>query len=320
MNMKKIWAVLFLVFVLALGGSWNTGATELEPVKIGYLRITTSLATFVAQDKGLFEQEGLKAELIPFDSGTAITDALIAGRIDVIATNAITGIWFVAQSAPDRFKIFLTYGTPSLENPTFVAIVKKDSPLKTLKDLKGKKVGTYPGASSVALAKAIIRTQMDPGTVIYTELPPPNLISALAAGQIDAFFAPEPMGMMARSQGVGRDLVKEPLGLLGIKEGFAGAAHCFSTKFIQENPERAKKVKAAFYKAADLINKDKDAYRPLLVKYIGITEPVAKKVPLQYWIKIEALNKESTQKYFDLLYKEGAYQKWVDTTKLYYEE
>ena len=316
-SMKRL-AVLMVALVFCVGASMHAGAAE--PVKIGYLRITTSLATFVAQDKGLFEQEGLKAELIPFDSGTAITDALIAGRIDCIGSNAITGFWFAAQAAPDRFKIFLTYGTPSLANPTFVAIVKKDSPLKGLKDLKGKKVGTYPGATSIALAKAIIRTQMDPEAVTYTELPPPNLISALAAGQIDAFFAPEPMGMMARSQGVGRDLVKEPLGLLGIKEGFAGAAYGFSAQFLKENPERAKKLKAAYYKAADLINKDKDALRPLLVKYIGITEPVAMKVPIQYWIKIEKLNKQSTQKYFDLLYKEGAYKEWLDTTKLYYED
>ncbi len=316
-NMKRL-AVLIVALVLIVGVSLPASAAEV--VKIGYLRITTSLATFVAQDKGFFEEQGIKVELIPFDSGTAIVDALIAGRIDVIGTNAITGFWYAAQTAPDRFKIFLTYGTPSLANPTFVAIVKADSPLKGLKDLKGKKVGTYPGASSIALAKAIIRTQMDPEAVIYTELPPPNLLSALAAGQIDAFFAPEPMGMMARSQGVGRDLVKEPLGLLGIKEGFAGAAYGFSTQFIKENPERAKKLKAAYYKAADLINKDKDPLRPLLVKYIGITEPVAMKVPIQYWIKIENLNKKSTQKYFDLLYKEGAYKDWVDTTKLYYEE
>jgi NitT/TauT family transport system substrate-binding protein len=316
-NIKRL-AMLMVVLVFVLGASLPVGAAE--TVKIGYLRITTSLATFVAQDKGLFEQEGLKVELIPFDSGTAITDALIAGRIDVIGSNAITGFWFAAQSAADRFKIFLTYGTPSLANPTFVAIVKKDSPLKSLKDLKGKKVGTYPGASSIALAKAIIRTQMDPTAATYTELPPPNLISALAAGQIDVFFAPEPMGMMARAQGVGRDLVKEPLGLLGIKEGFAGAAYGFSTQFLKENPERAKKIKAAYYKAADLITKDKDALRPLLAKYIGVTEQVAMNVPLQYWIKIEKLNKQSTQKYFDLLYKEGAYKEWIDTTKLYYED
>ncbi len=200
-----------------------------------------------------------------------------------------------------------------------MAIVKKDSPLKDLKDLKGKHVGTYPGASSIELGKAIIRTQMDPEGVIFQEVPPSILISALAAGQIDAFFAPEPMGMISISQGVGRHLVEEPLGLLGLDKGFAGAGFGFSSQVVGK-PSLAKKLKAVYYKAVDIIDKDRKAYRPLLTKYLGLPEPVAMNIPLQSWMKIETLDKESTQKYFDLLYREGAFKKKVDTTKLYYED
>ncbi len=290
-----------------------------EKVKIGYLRLTISLPTFVAAEKGLFEQAGLKVELTPFESGTLIVSALIAGRIDANCSSATTGYWFAEQSTPDQFKIFLAYGTPSRKNPTFVAIVKKDSPIKELKDLKGKRVGTFPGASSVELARAIIRTQMDPEGVIFQEVPPTILISALAAGQIDAFFAPEPVGMIAISQGIGRHLVEEPLGLLGLERGFAGAAFGFSAQFIKQNPMLAKKVKAVYYKAVDLIDKDRNAVRPLLSKYTGLSETIAMKIPLQSLMKVETLDKEATQQYFDLLYKEGAYKKRVDTTKLYYE-
>ena len=314
--MKK-WVAAVLMFLLVMTAG---SALSAEKVKIGYLRIVMSLPTFVAQEEGLFEKKGLDVELIPFNSGTAIIDALVAGRIDVNACGAITGYWFAAQNEPGKFKIFLTYGTPSIENPSFVAIVKKDSPLKGLKDLKGKKVGTFPGATSIALARAIIRTQMDPEGVIFTELPPPNLISALAAGQIDAYFAPEPFGMIAISKGVGRHLVKEPLGLLGLEKGFAGAGFGFSAQLLEENPRLAKKIKGAYDKAADLIAKDKKAFRPLLVKYLGLPESVAMNVPIQYWMKVEQLDKEATQEYFDLLYGEGAYKDKVDTTKLYYED
>ncbi len=313
--MKKLVAVLLMILLLMTAGS----AFGEEKVRIGYLRIVTSLPTFVAAEKGLFEQAGLKVELTPFESGTLIISALVAGRIDANCSSAITGFWFAEQSVPDQFKIFLTYGTPSRKNPTFVAIVKKDSPLKDLKDLKGKRVGTFPGASSVELAKAIIRTQMDPEGVIFQEVPPTILISALAAGQIDAFFAPEPTGMIAISQGIGRHLVAEPLGLLGLEKGFAGAGFGFSAQFIKQNPILAKKLKSVYYKAVDLIDKDRNAVRPLLPKYTGLSETIAMKIPLQSWMKVETLDKEATQQYFDLLYKEGAYKKKVDTTKLYYE-
>jgi NitT/TauT family transport system substrate-binding protein len=308
-------AVLLMILLLMTSGT----ALSAEKVKIGYLRIQISLPTFVAVEKGLFEQEGLKVELIPFESGTLIIDALMTGRIDANCCSAITGFWFAAQGAPDRFKIFLAYGTPSLKNPSFVAVVKKDSPLKDLRDLKGKRVGTYPGGSSVELAKAIIRTQMDPESVVFQEVPSPILISALAAGQIDAFFAPEPMGMIAISQGIGRHLVEEPLGLLGLEKGFAGAGFGFSAQFLKQNPMLAKRVKSAYYKAVDLIDKDRNAARPLLIKYLGLSDWVAMNIPLQNWMKVETLDKEATQRYFDILYNEGAYKKKVDTTKLYYE-
>ena len=312
---KSLVAALLMILILMTAGT----ALGEEKVKIGYLRLTISLPTFVAAEKGLFEQAGLKVELTPFESGTLIVSALIAGRIDANCSSATTGYWFAEQSTPDQFKIFLAYGTPSRKNPTFVAIVKKDSPIKELRDLKGKRVGTFPGASSVELARAIIRTQMDPEGVIFQEVPPTILISALAAGQIDAFFAPEPVGMIAISQGIGRHLVEEPLGLLGLERGFAGAAFGFSAQFIKQNPMLAKKVKAVYYKAVDLIDKDRNAVRPLLPKYTGLSEPIAMKIPLQSWMKVETLDKEATQQYFDLLYKEGAYKKRVDTTKLYYE-
>jgi NitT/TauT family transport system substrate-binding protein len=310
---RVISAVLVILFVLA-GTAWSA-----EKVRIGYLRLTISLPTFVAAEKGLFEQAGLKVELTPFESGTLIVSALIAGRIDADCSSAITGYWFAEQSTPDQFKIFLAYGTPSRKNPTFVAIVKKDSSIKELKDLKGKRVGTFPGASSVELARAIIRTQMDPEGVIFQEVPPTILISALAAGQIDAFFAPEPLGMIAISQGIGRHLVEEPLGLLGLEKGFAGAAFGFSAQFMKQSPALAQKVKAVYYQAVDLVDKDRNAIRPLLTKYTGLSEPIAMKIPLQSWMKVETLDKEATQQYFDLLYKEGAYKKRLDTTKLYYE-
>jgi NitT/TauT family transport system substrate-binding protein len=315
--MKKIWALIAVVIFL-LGPTAGVFAAE-DVVKVGYLRIVMSLPTYVAQEKGLFSQEGLKVELIPFDSGTAIIDALVAGRIDCIGSTSTTGLWFAAQTAPDRFKIFLLYGTTSMkEDNAFSVVVKKGSTLKGLKDLKGKKVGTYPGASSVALARAVIRTQIDPATVIFTEIAPPNMLQTLAAGQIDAFFAPEPSGMIAVAQGVGRYLMKGPLVLLKLKRGIPGAAFAFAAKLLRQRPEQATKLKACLDKAVDYIRANEKEVRPYLVKYTGLPEAVAMSISFDQWIKLDEFDKRAGQEYFDLLYKEGAYKERVDTTELYY--
>ncbi len=278
-----------------------------------------SLPTYVAQEKGFFSQEGLKVEMIPFDSGTAVIDALMAGRIDCIGCTGTPGFWFAAQAAPERFKIFLLYGTTSMkEDNAFSVVVKKGSTLKGLKDLKGKKVGTYPGATSVALARAVIRTQIDPATVIFTEIAPPNMIQTLAAGQIDAFFAPEPSGMIAVAQWVGKYLVKSPLTLLKLKRGIPGAAFAFSAKLLEQRPEQATKLKACLDKAVDYIRANEKETRSFLVKYTGLPEAVALSISFDQWIKLDEFDKRAGQEYFDLLYKEGAYKERVDTTELYY--
>jgi len=317
--MKKL-LVTVGIMIFLLGAATGAFAAQ-DVVKIGYLRIVMSFPTFVAQEKGFFAEEGLKVELIPFNSGSAITDALIAGRIDANCGSSMTGHWFAAQAAPDHFKIFLVYGTTSAKDDnSFVVVVKKDAPMQNLKDLKGKRVGTFPGATSVALARAVIRRKLDPDKVTFTEVAPPNMIGALVAGQIDAFFSPEPMGMLAVSHGVGRYLIKSPLTLLKLKRGFPGMAFSFSAKFLKERPEDAKKVKAAMEKAVDYIRGHEKEARPYLVTYTGLPEPLAMSIPLDEFIKLDEFDKKAGQAMFDLLYEEGAYQQKIDTTKLYYED
>ena len=315
--MKRLAVVLLIIPLLMAAGT----AFPEEKIKIGYNPIAMSLPTFMAAEKGLFEQEGLKVEITPFESGTLIISALMAGRIDADCCSGTPGYWFAEQNTPDQFKLFLTYGASTLKNPSFVVVVKKDSPLRDLKDLKGKRVGTSPpGVTAMALAKAIVRTQTDPESVIFQEVSPSIALSALAAGRIDAFFGTEPMGIMAISQGIGRHLIEEPEVLLGLNKGFAGAGFGFSAQFIKQNPLLAKRVKSVYYKAVDLIDKDRKAARPLLMKYLNLPEWIGMNVPLTSWMKVETLNKQATQQYFDLLYREGAYKKRIDTTKLYYED
>ncbi len=311
--MKKVLAAVIMIFLLA---AVTACQKREEAVKIGHLQIVMSLPTYVAFEKGFFTEQGLKVELVPFNSGTDVIDALMAGRIDANCGSSSTGHWFAAQNAPDRFKIFLMYGTTTQKDDnTFVVVVKKDSPIKDLKGLEGKKVGTFPGATSVSLARLAVATQVDPKNVVFTEIAPPNLVPALASGQIDAFFTPEPFGMIAISQGIGEYMMKSPLSLLNLEGGVPGGAFSFTADLVANRPEVAKKIKAAIDKAVDYINE----VRPFLAKHTGLPEPVAMAIPFDKWIKLEECNKAASQAYFDLLHKDGAYPQLLDTTALYYE-
>jgi len=317
--MKKQWLIV-LVFLFSLTILFPNHSMAQDEVKIGYLTIVMSLPTFVALEKGFFQEQGLKVVNTPFESGTLIVDALVAGRIDVNAGSSIVGLWMVEQNLPGAFKIFTIYHAAE-KDVTVVLMVAKDSPLKEMKDLKGKRIGTFPGITTVSFAKAVLRPYFDPNKeVTLIEIPPGNMVQALAAGQIDAYFGIEPFGMMAEAKGVGRHLVEHPLQALHLQNGFPGGVFAFNSKFLKEKPILAKKVKAAIYKGVDFIHTNEGEARKFLVKYTNLPEPFAMKIRWEPWIKVEQYNKSFGQPYFEVLKKEGLFQKHIDTSQLYYQE
>ncbi len=308
-----------LIFVLII--LFPVSSYSVEEIQIGYLPVSMSLPTFVALERGYFGEQGLSPKATQFVSGTLIMDALITGRIDVNAGSASVGHWMVESNMPGTFKIFLIYGTDNEMDNTFPIIVKKDSPYKNLLDLKGKKVGTFPGITSLALSKAIFRKFLDPEKeIIFIEIPPQNMVEALAAGQVDAVFTPEPFGIMGVSKGVARYLVKSPHQALQLKKGILGGVFSFNTKFLQSKPEVAKKVKAVCEKAVDFIRANEVEARRYLAKYANMPEPVALQIPLEKWFKIGEFDQTMGQPYFDVLMREGLYKRFVDTKQLYYRD
>jgi len=319
--MKKKWLVpLVLLFSVTILSPNHSVAQD--EVKIGYLGFVLALPTFVALEKGYFQEQGLKVTATLFESGTIITDALITGRVDVQTGSAVIASWLAEQNMPGTYKIFIMYGNREvLEDNTMALMVTKDSPLKGIMDLRGKRMGTFPGIASMALAKAVLRNSFDPDKEItLIEVPPGNIIQALAAGQVDAYFAPEPFGMIGEAKGVARRLIKNPLLSLNLKTGIPGAPFSFNSKFIKEKPLVAKKVKTAYYKAVDFIYANEAEARKFLTKYTNLPEPFAMKIPWEQWVKVEDYNKTSGQPYFELLKREGLFQKNVDTSKLFYQE
>jgi NitT/TauT family transport system substrate-binding protein len=319
--MRKQWlfVLVFLFLVTILSPNHSMAQDE---VKIGYLGFVLALPTFVALEKGYFQEQGLKVTPTLFESGTIITDALITGRVDVQTGSAVIASWLAEQNMPGTYKIFIMYGNREvLEDNTMALMVTKDSPLKGIMDLEGKRLGTFPGIASMAMAKAILRNSFNPDKEItIIEVPPGNIVQALAAGQIDAYFAPEPFGMIGEAKGVARRLIKSPLLLLNLKTVIPGAPFTFNSKFIKEKPLVAKKVKAAYYKAVDFIYSNETEARKFLPKYTNLPEPLAMKIPWENWVKVEDYNKRSGQPYFEVFKREGLFQKELDTSKLFYQE
>jgi biotin carboxyl carrier protein len=104
---------------------------------------------------------------------------LVTGRIDVNAGSAIVAHWLAEQNLPGTFKVFIVYGPIQPKDNTFILAVAKDSPMKEMKDLKGKKIAT----ELVGYTKRFLRSKKIDATVEYswgaTEVKPPLLADAI---------------------------------------------------------------------------------------------------------------------------------------------
>jgi ABC-type nitrate/sulfonate/bicarbonate transport system substrate-binding protein len=128
----------------------STSAAAEEVIRIGCPTKTyfpTILAT-VAQEKGLFQKEGLKAEITVYRGGGETFEAIAAGSADL-------GTVAVPLIATSRKRGVLTkiVGANGDEWSGWILGVKADSPIKTAKELEGKKVGiTSSGSGTDTLA------------------------------------------------------------------------------------------------------------------------------------------------------------------------
>jgi len=87
-------------------------------------------------------------------------------------------------------------------------IVPKDSPAKSIRDLKGKTFARPSKYSNqyLVITKLMEDEGMQPGDINFIDMPPPEMPSALAAGNIDAYFIGEPHAAKAELNGTGRVL------------------------------------------------------------------------------------------------------------------
>jgi ABC-type nitrate/sulfonate/bicarbonate transport system substrate-binding protein len=167
--------------LLALGAH---AAQAQEKIKVGYWTSGFSVGFGAVLEAGKFlEQKGLVPEYIRFSDVNAPTKALITNSIDVAFAAPTTGAFaLAAQGAP----VEVILATQIAES-TFVA--KDGSPLRSLSDLKGKKVGMSPvGSATYAIVATLLERNYGIKASDFTPVPgnEGQLVQYLQRGDVDA--------------------------------------------------------------------------------------------------------------------------------------
>ena len=196
--MKKLIAMLLaLVMVLSLAACGKTPApvepeTENVTLNVAYMANWGSLwAVATADAKGYFAEEGITINLTQFEDGPSEIAAMKQGSMDV----AFIGPGAHKLCSKGEAQVFLMQHMG--DGDCIIGL----NGIKTLEELKGKKVGYAAGTSSeTILTTALASVGMTMEDIVAVSMDAPALTTAALSGQVDAIAAWSPMSLTILAQ------------------------------------------------------------------------------------------------------------------------
>lgn len=177
----RILAALLLLAPLAAASAADK---PLTPVRVGVLEFgTVNWELEVIQSRELARKRGIDLKIVPLASGDASTVALQGGAVDMIVSD---WIWVSRQRAESNRYTFAPYS-----NAVGAVMVRSDSGIRQLADLKNKKLGIAGGPSDKTwlLLRAYAQRKLGVDLTQFAEpsyAAPPLLNELALRGQVDA--------------------------------------------------------------------------------------------------------------------------------------
>ncbi len=251
-----------------IGASTNTSRAASMNVRIGWQPTLNAARYFVAQHEGLFTANGLNVEAIKFTSGPAYFSAFLSKSIDVGFMGTPPAVIGIAQGVPMQIFAIENYA-PGSE----ALVVRKESGINSLKDMKGKKIATKRGTSGdYALQTALKKVGLTLSDINFLDVDVSALIPAFSRGDIDGGWYWEPwQGEMIEAGG--KQIATD--GEVGVAGGIVWVAQ---SDWLAQNGEIVQRLLKAVDQATAVITKDPQKAASYIVADMGVTQELALRV------------------------------------------
>lgn len=252
--------ILFFSSVIVIPAYAQEGRTK---IRISYPNTSICcLALFAAQQWKIFEQNGLDVESIQMRSQAA-NSALASGDIHYVAGVGPNSVAATLRGIPSKAVWFAS------ERLIYSVMVRPE--LKSLKDLRGKRIGItgLGGTSDVALRIALEAVGENFKDFTVVALGAPQLMSGLESGAIEAAQLNSPFIYHAKKKGFREVLdigayVQMPLG------GLTASAAA-----IQNRSVELKRVLRSLQTAKKMLLQSKEKGIDLIMRTIRVDREVA---------------------------------------------
>jgi ABC-type nitrate/sulfonate/bicarbonate transport system substrate-binding protein len=263
MNTCKRFVIIIVFSALFLCGYDLASAQQRRKILVAYVAPgITQAIPWITKESGLFAKRGIDAEVILLTGSPRIIQTLIAGDIDY-ALGGTSSVLRARMRGADPIILATTQNYSSQQ-----VLLRPDSALQRLQDLKGKTVGVtqYGSQGDTFLRDALKRTGLKPDAdVNILQMGGiPQVGSALLAGKIDAGVTGE-SGLLLIHQGRAKPLpggsAKE------LKLPGSGAALSATQRHISRDREGVMRFLRAYVEGVHYFKTNREGSLRALQKY-----------------------------------------------------
>jgi len=204
-----------------------------------------------------FAKDGISIVWVQSAGSNKALEFLNAGSIDFGSTAGSAAL--VARINGNPIKSIYVYSRPEWT----ALVTTKDSPIKTVADLRGKRVAVTRGTDPhIFLVRALLGAGLSEKDITPVLLQHADGKTALIRGDVDAWAGLDPMMAQAEIEEGARLFFRKPeantWGILNVRE-----------QFLKEHPDEARRVLAAYEEARKYALAN---YAELKKSFIGVTK------------------------------------------------
>lgn len=269
--MKKLLSLTLTLCLLFSITACSKNDKNLEKLTLTYVKAPLNITSIVQKNNKLienaFKKDNVQVEYSTLTAGPKQTEALAAGEIDILNAVGGTSVILAAANGID-LKVISTFS----RCPKAFMIVSKSDKIKTIADLKGKKVGGPKGTIlHQLLLAALNKNSLSKDDVQLMSMGIPDAMAALENGEVEAALVAGPAAY---------NIVKNGATILTTGEGLIDATIVVaaSKKIIDEHPEAVKKFLQVQADSVKWVSENNDEAIKITAKETDLEESAVKEM------------------------------------------
>lgn len=311
MNMRIGSAVLAAVLAFPVLAQ----APETPKLRVATIPIAGMTPLYAANKLGYFKDAGLEVH-IDFTAGGAQSLPLVMQGTLQLSNGPIVSVALAHQQGFDLRLIGPTLDDKRTAPGQTASLVKADGPIKSVADLKGKRLGVNViNSVNWLYDRAFLRKHgLDPSQVTYVEIPFPSMIDALARGSVDAVNVPQPFHRIAVDSKQARVLGYP---FVEVQPGVHIAAYGASAKWLDANPNTVRAFTRAMRRSIEHLRANPAEAKNLIAEFTKAKRELVEQIPIDDWST--ELSLDDVARTLKVMQQEGLLKKPIDAKSIVHE-